>query len=507
MKNSKYYPWVVVALLWVVALLNYMDRQMLSTMKEAMSGSISELQSAEMFGNLMAAFMWIYGLASPFAGAIADRMNRKWLIVASLFVWSTVTLLMGYTHDFNTLYALRMVMGLSEAMYIPAALALIADFHTGKSRSLAVGVHMTGLYVGQALGGFGALLSQELSWEKTFIYFGLFGALYAVVLAFFLKETDEQIARIKSQNKNRKDTKEIVEQVFRNFQTIIKTVPFWGLFLFLSLDNFDRGGLRTYLSNLFENTLYNSLQLQILVITMIAIICYVVVLVGKSLSEQIQLILNPSDTQTETSNVVASFGKILTSVPFWGMLIFFTATSLPGWATKNWLPTLFEKNLNLEMTLAGPISTATIALSCFIGVFVGGFISDRWVKTNIRGRVYTSAMGLAMMAPALLLLGFGHSYVTVIGGGFLFGFGLGFFDTNNMPILCQFFSSRYRSTAYGVMNMSGVIAGGYITKALGKSTDAGSLGSDFAIMAAVVAVVVLIQLLILKPTTDNMTED
>lgn len=424
MKNSKYYPWVVVALLWVVALLNYMDRQMLSTMKEAMSGSISELQSAEMFGNLMAAFMWIYGLASPFAGAIADRMNRKWLIVASLFVWSTVTLLMGYTHDFNTLYALRMVMGLSEAMYIPAALALIADFHTGKSRSLAVGVHMTGLYVGQALGGFGALLSQELSWEKTFIYFGLFGALYAVVLAFFLKETDEQIARISTK--------------------------------------------------------------------------------GQATTEPVA---SPSKDTNGLSNVVASFGKILTSVPFWGMLIFFTATSLPGWATKNWLPTLFEKNLNLEMTLAGPISTATIALSCFIGVFVGGFISDRWVKTNIRGRVYTSAMGLAMMAPALLLLGFGHSYVTVIGGGFLFGFGLGFFDTNNMPILCQFFSSRYRSTAYGVMNMSGVIAGGYITKALGKSTDAGSLGSDFAIMAVVVAVVVLIQLLILKPTTDNMTED
>lgn len=417
MKDKKYYPWVVVGLLWVVALLNYMDRQMLSTMKEAMSLDIPELQSAETFGNLMAAFMWIYGLMSPFAGAIADRMNRKWLIVTSLFVWSTVTLLMGFTHDFNTLYVLRMVMGLSEAMYIPAALALIADFHTGKSRSLAVGVHMTGLYVGQALGGFGALLSKELSWENTFIYFGLFGAVYAIVLALFLQETDEQMARIRA---------------------------------------------------------------------------------PKTAGE-------PSSSGI--NNIIASFGKILGSIPFWGMLLFFTATSLPGWATKNWLPTLFEKNLGIDMTIAGPISTATIALSCFIGVFVGGAISDRWVQTNVKGRVYTSAMGLAMMAPALLLLGFGHSYLTVVGGGFLFGFGLGFFDTNNMPILCQFFSSRYRSTAYGVMNMSGVLAGGYITKALGKSTDAGNLGSDFAIMAAVVGVVVLIQLLILKPKTDNMVED
>ena len=416
MKQSKYYPWVVVGLLWVVALLNYMDRQMLSTMKEAMSHSIPELEKAETFGNLMAAFMWIYGLMSPFAGAIADRMNRKWLIVASLFVWSSVTLLMGFTHDFSTLYILRMVMGLSEAMYIPAALALIADFHTGKSRSLAIGVHMTGLYVGQALGGFGAMLSHHLSWENTFIYFGLFGALYALVLATFLHETDAQLERIKN-------------------------------------------GAKT----------------------------------------------NESQSNG-LNNVVQSFGKILSSVPFWGMLIFFTATSLPGWATKNWLPTLFEQNLLLNMQVAGPISTATIALSSFIGVFVGGAISDRWVRTNVKGRVYTSAMGLGMMAPALAFLGFGSSYWSVIGGGFLFGFGLGFFDTNNMPILCQFFSSRYRSTAYGVMNMSGVIAGGYITKMLGKSTDAGNLGRDFGVMAVVILVVVFIQILILKPKTDNMVE-
>ena len=416
MKQSKYYPWVVVGLLWVVALLNYMDRQMLSTMKEAMSHSIPELEKAETFGNLMAAFMWIYGLMSPFAGAIADRMNRKWLIVASLFVWSSVTLLMGFTHDFSSLYILRMVMGLSEAMYIPAALALIADFHTGKSRSLAIGVHMTGLYVGQALGGFGAMLSHHLSWENTFIYFGLFGALYALVLATFLHETDAQLVRIKN-------------------------------------------GAKT----------------------------------------------NESQSNG-LNNVVQSFGKILSSVPFWGMLIFFTATSLPGWATKNWLPTLFEQNLHLNMQIAGPISTATIALSSFIGVFVGGAISDRWVKTNVKGRVYTSAMGLGMMAPALAFLGFGSSYWSVIGGGFLFGFGLGFFDTNNMPILCQFFSSRYRSTAYGVMNMSGVIAGGYITKMLGKSTDAGNLGRDFGVMAVVILVVVFIQILILKPKTDNMVE-
>ena len=95
LKEKKYYPWLVVALLWVVALLNYMDRQMLSTMQESMKVDIVELNKAEAFGALMAVFLWIYGLVSPFAGMVADRVSRKWLVVGSLFVWSGVTYLMG----------------------------------------------------------------------------------------------------------------------------------------------------------------------------------------------------------------------------------------------------------------------------------------------------------------------------------------------------------------------------------------------------------------------------
>lgn len=405
MKNRSFYPWLVVALLWFVALLNYMDRQMLSTMKEAMSIDIEELRSATSFGYLMAAFMWIYGLASPLAGLVADRLSRKWLIVGSLFVWSLVTLLMGFTDSFGTLYALRAIMGVSEALYMPAALALIADFHTGRSRSLAIGIHMTGLYVGQALGGFGASLSQMFTWHDTFFYFGLVGAVYAVALAFLLKEAPS------------------------------------------------RGEAKP--------------------------------------------------ASGEVTNPLRSFAEIFRTPAFWIILLFFTATSLPGWATKNWLPTLFATNLGIEMTDAGPWATITITLASFIGVFVGGAVSDRWVRVQIRGRVYTSAIGLALMAPALLLLGFGHSFVTVAGGAVLFGLGLGLFDTNNMPIVCQFFPGRLRSTVYGLMNMTGVLAGAYITQLLGKSMDGNNLGQSFAYLAVGIIVVVLIQLVGLRPKTDN----
>ena len=409
MKDKKFYPWVVVGLLWVVALLNYMDRQMLSTMQEAMKLDIVELQKAEMFGVLMAVFLWIYGFMSPVAGMIADKVSRKWLIVGSLFVWSAVTYLMGYAADFNQLLILRASMGISEALYIPSALSLIADWHEGKSRSLAIGIHMTGLYTGQAIGGFGATLAAALSWQQAFHWFGIVGVVYAIVLMLFLYEKPNHIKE--------------------------KPAP---------------------------------------------------------------------ETATKKGNPFAGLGIVLTNWAFWVILFYFAAPSLPGWATKNWLPTLFAESLNIPMSEAGPISTITIALSSFVGVIVGGILSDKWVQKNIRGRVYTGAIGLGMTIPALALLGFGQSFIAVVGAGLLFGVGYGIFDANNMPILCQFISAKHRATAYGVMNMVGVFAGAAVTQVLGKWTDGGSLGSGFAMLSIVVAVALALQLICLKPKTDNM---
>lgn len=202
MKNRKIYPWIVVGLLWFVALLNYMDRQMLSTMKDAMQIDIIELQSATNFGRLMAVFLWIYGLMSPMAGIIADRVSRKWLIVGSLFVWSAVTYGMGYADTFNQIYWLRALMGVSEALYIPAGLSLIADWHQEKSRSLAVGIHMTGLYAGQAIGGFGATVAAAYSWHTTFHWFGIVGIVYALVLIIFLRENEEHARVIRAMHRS-----------------------------------------------------------------------------------------------------------------------------------------------------------------------------------------------------------------------------------------------------------------------------------------------------------------
>lgn len=412
MKTKKFYPWLVVALLWVVALLNYMDRQMLSTMQDAMKFDIVELQKAEAFGALMAVFLWIYGIVSPFAGVVADRVSRKKLVVGSLFVWSAVTYLMGYASDFTQLYWLRALMGVSEALYIPSALSLIADWHEGKSRSLAIGIHMTGLYVGQAVGGFGATIAATFSWHSTFYWFGIIGIAYSVVLALLLHDKPKAAAAVAASP---------------DPATLMKKESVW------------RG-----------------------------------------------------------------LSVVLSTWAFWVILIYFAVPSLPGWATKNWLPTLFADNLGLEMAQAGPMSTITIAASSFVGVLLGGVMSDKWVLRNIRGRIYTSAIGLGMTIPALVLLGFGHSVVAVVGAGMLFGIGFGMFDANNMPILCQIISAKYRATAYGVMNMVGVFAGAAVTHLLGKWTDGGNLGMGFAVLGGIVIVALVLQLACLRPTSDNV---
>jgi len=414
LKERSWYPWLIVSLLWGVALLNYMDRQMLSTMKPAIMIDIAELEKAENFGRLMAVFLWIYGLMSPMAGLIADRINRKWLIIGSLGVWSFVTLTMGYATTFGQLFFLRGVMGISEALYMPAGLSLIADYHRGNTRSRAIGLHMTGIYIGQALGGFGATVAHSWSWQAAFHTFGLIGILYSIVLIFFLSEkrVDDHLAEK------------------REFS--------------------------------FSNGLLSMRK---------------------------------------------SLGLLLGTISFWVILFYFAAPSFPGWAVKNWLPTLFSDTLGIEMSKAGPLCTITVALSSFAGVIAGGILADRWVMRNLRGRIFTGAIGLSLTIPALFLLGFGNGLVLILTGGILFGLGFGMFDTNSMPILCQFVNPANRAAGYGLMNMAGIFVGAFTTNLLGKSTDAGSLGHDLAMMAIPVAAAIILLLATLRPTVTDKVRD
>lgn len=178
--------WSVVALLCVVACLNYLDRNMLTTMRPSIVAAIP-MTNAQ-FGLLTTVFLVVYGLLSPFAGFLADRFSRSRVIIVSLFVWSGVTWLTAHAHTYAELLVARALMGVSEAAYIPAALALIADYHRGGTRSLATGTHMVGIAVGSGFGGLGGVLADRHEWTFAFNLFGLVGIGYSVVLLFALRD-------------------------------------------------------------------------------------------------------------------------------------------------------------------------------------------------------------------------------------------------------------------------------------------------------------------------------
>ncbi len=392
------YKWLLIALLWVAALLNYLDRQMLSTMRVAIQADIAELDSALNFGRLMAVFLWIYGFMSPVSGFIADKWNKKWLIVGSLFVWSGVTFLMSYASTFQELYILRALMGVSEAIYMPTSLALIVQYHDSKTRSLAVGLHLTGFYVGQSLGGFGAMIAESFSWQSTFGIFGIVGMIYSFVLLFALKSSPNVKVEAKKERSS------------------------WDLFK---------------------------------------------------------------------------------TLPFYIVLLYFTLPAIPGWAIKNWLPTLFSENLGISMSTAGPLATICFSMSSLVGVLIGGSISDRWIKKNLRARQFISAFGVFLCIPSLLLMAYGSSILVCGLAAVMGGIGFGFFDTNNMPIVCQFISIKSRATAYGMMNMLSVFTGAMATTVLGKYSDENRLGDAFSYLIVLLVFAIILQFIFLKPKTDD----
>ncbi|MGI6572273.1 MAG: MFS transporter [Fermentimonas sp.] len=342
-----------------------------------------------------------------------DKLNEGWQQLPDFPLHvsgSAVTYGLGHAQTFQQVYWLRALMGVSEALYLPTGLAMIADYHSSKTRSLAVGIHMSGLYAGQAFGGFGATIAANYSWHTVFHWFGLIGIVYAFILVFLLHDKE-----------------------------------------------------------------------------------------GHARIRRAKLKPEPQNKGVKKESVFSSLGVIFGTFSFWILLFYFMAPSFPGWATKNWLPTLFTENLGIEMAKAGPMATISIAIASFIGVMIGGPLSDRWVQKNIRGRIYTSVIGLSLTIPSLILLGFGHNYLGLIGAATLFGIGFGMFDTNNMPILCQIIPQRYRATSYGIMNMMGVFAGYAVTRILGSSTDAGNLGADFSKLSIIVFIAVVLMLVFVKP--------
>jgi MFS family permease len=226
-KVSVQTAWLVVGLLSVVGCLNYLDRVMITTMRSSIMDAMPMTDAQ--FGLLTSVFLWVYGLLSPVAGFLADKFNRSRVIIVSLFLWSAITWLTAHASTYNELLATRALMGISEACYIPAALALIADYHKGRTRSLATGIHMGGVMIGQSLGFVGGWIAEQYSWTNAFSVFGLIGILFSFVLLFFLKDVGkEETTAEAGDTRQRVQFRDAIKDLFTK-RSFILLLVFWGM--------------------------------------------------------------------------------------------------------------------------------------------------------------------------------------------------------------------------------------------------------------------------------------
>ena len=401
--------WLTVVLLLPVALLNYLDRQMLASMKYSVMADIPSIASEAHWGLMLGQFKWVYAVLSPIGGYIADRFGRRLTICASLFVWSAVTWRTGHVHSYVDLLRARSLMGISEAFYIPAALALIADLHTGRTRSRAVGLHQMAIYCGVIAGGFGGYVADapNLGWRSAFIACGAFGMIYALPLLLSLRDAP-------------RPSGEATRQIVTPHRAV---------------------------------------------------------------------------------------GELLANASFLLLVLYFTLPALAGWVVRDWMPAILKERFHIGQGRAGVAATVYWQVAAIFGSLLGGWLADRWMERDQRGRIYVSAIGMSLIVPAIF--GVGNAGTLAFASAFLilFGVGWGFFDGNNMPILAQIVRPELRATGYGIMNLVSISCGGLADWGFGLLRDRDiPLNLIFSLFATA-AIVSIALVLLIRPRPELTQQD
>ncbi len=185
--QSPRYRWYVVAMLWSISFFNYADRQAIFSVFPLLEREIG--LTPVQLGLLGSSFAWVYGLMGPFAGFVVDRVKRKTAILSGLQIWSVICALTALSRNFTQLLLFRAAEGLGETVYYPASMSMVGDYHGAATRSRAMGIHQTSVYVGTIAGGFFAgAIGQHYGWRWSFVVFGGLGILLGIVLQRFLIE-------------------------------------------------------------------------------------------------------------------------------------------------------------------------------------------------------------------------------------------------------------------------------------------------------------------------------
>jgi len=358
-------PWRIAWFLFFTAGLNYADRTALSSvippLREATGITDAQIGIAGML------FLWTYALASPFAGNIADRMSRTKIVLWSLVAWSLVTVFTGFAHNVETIFAARILLGIAESFYLPAAAALLADHHGPATRGKATGFHMLGLNLGLVFGGsLAGLLAEHYGWHAGFWVLGGLGLLLAALSPLFLGDKPDRAA------------------------PAVEIPP----------------------------------------------------------------------AKPSKSGASEAWRYCLSVPSFYCLLASAMAAGVASWIFLSWLPLFFAENYGMKLGAAGLAGVALYKAPVFAGVFIGGWISDKVVVRNVRGRALIKGLSFIVSAPFLFLFLGEHSFA-VIATAMVLSSGIRAIGLpSEHPLICEVIPARFRSTAIGIFNTCGSTAGG-----------------------------------------------
>ena len=403
------WAWIAVGVLWVVVMLNYFDRQLLAVLNTSITGGGKDgiPMTQGQFGTVTSAFLIVYAALSPVGGYLSDRFSRKFIILCSLVVWSIVTWLTGKAETYEQLLFARAAMGVSEAFYIPAALALISDYHRGSTRSMATGLHMSGIYAGQVLAGCGALMAGEpynLRWRPPFQAVGFLRVASALGVLLFPPDPSppHEQAGVPAPAGDAA-TQRAEASVPAAAKEEKSSAP-------ASADNSADFGILNVLKSLFT---------------------------GRAMAM---------------------------------LLLIYAFAGFANWFLMGWYPRLLQDMFGISEAEAGPQATFWVNIAKYVAVLSAAVVADLWYRRNHGARAYVPGICFCIAGPCVLVamlpalgvlpaLGLSLTLALVS----MQGVAQGALDATLMPILRSQIDERFSATGYGLLNLTSVGAGALIS--------------------------------------------
>jgi MFS family permease len=424
------YKWRIVAMLWCISFFNYADRQAIF--------SVFPLLEREMhltpvqLGLLGSGFAWVYGLASPLAGIVVDRARRKTVILGGLHAWSIICLATVVSRNFTHLLLFRAAEGLGETFYFPASTSMLSDYHGSLTRSRALGLHQTAVYMGTIGGGFFAgLIAEAYGWRWSFVVFGGLGVLLGVVLTRFLVEPPRGAADI--------------DGVARAFPASAR-------------EHYERATAR-----LAEAPEARRRQARD---------------------------RGPERAALQSGSPELGFGAFLRLVGRTPTLLCllgaFMCANFVAVVLLSWMPKFLYDRFHMGLAMSGLTATVFVQLASMAGAPVGGWLADLWRRRSPRGRMAVQTVGVLGGAPFVVLCGMTASVATLVVSLTLWGFFKGLYDANIFASAFDVVPPEARGRTAGFMNMIGWLAGGGSAPiAIGVIAERISLGAALALASLV----------------------